>query len=614
MVGFIFNANDKNETPQSVARKRAIMAQILGQTAQPRPARNVGEGLGNAFSSISNGLVANIMNRRADAAEQAGMSRAKTLQDRIFESLTGAPRSSLPTPEVSGEMALSAPGGMNGYRDAIAGIESAGSGDYNAIGPTNAKLGRALGRYQIMESNIGPWSQEALGRAVTAEEFMKNPHIQDAIFDHRFGSYVNKYGPEGAAQAWFAGPGGVGKTGRRDVLGTTVGDYGKRFMNAVGGAPQAIEAQAPGSGYVDPMVSAPNYNPAASGAPQISQQQFDERFGGQPQGAQTAMAPPLPAGREVGPAPGMNMPQPQMQPQQPDQPPQNVPATFGGMDMKQFAELISDPWVSDSTREMALMLLQHQMKQNDPAYRMQLERGQAELDALRNPQPKSTDDIREYEFAKSQGFGGTFADWQMENRRAGATNVTTNVGEGDKFYENLDRKNAETFSAMSDSGIQARSKLGQIDRLEGLMANAPQGAMGAMKQAAGEWGIPTDGLSDIQAASALLEKMVPEQRAPGSGPMSDADIKMFRASLPRILNQPGGNQLIFDTMRGIAQYEMQMGEIADQVADRAITPADGRRLIRELKNPLDGFKIPEGSTPNEGWRELSPGVKIKRLD
>lgn len=98
------------------------------------------------------------------------------------------------------------------------------------------------------------------------------------------------------------------------------------------------------------------------------------------------------------------------------------------------------------------------------------------------------------------------------------------------------------------------------------------------------WGVAVgDGTSDIQAASALLEKMVPEQRAPGSGPMSDADIKMFRASLPRVLNQPGGNQLIFQTMRGIAQYEMQMGEIADQVADRTIKPAEGRKMIRELK-------------------------------
>src|SRR5690606_34880379 len=87
------------------------------------------------------------------------------------------------------------------YRDAIASIESAGSGDYAAVGPTHPRLGRALGRYQVMEANIGPWSRDALGREVTADEFLSSPEIQDAIFDHQFGSYVSRYGPEGAAQA-----------------------------------------------------------------------------------------------------------------------------------------------------------------------------------------------------------------------------------------------------------------------------------------------------------------------------------------------------------------------------------------------------------------------------
>src|SRR5690606_36492327 len=126
------------------------------------------------------------------------------------------------------------PMAMQAYRDAIASIESRGSGDYAAIGPKHSKMGRALGRYQIMEANIGPWSKAALGREVTPNEFMANPAIQDAIFDHQFGQYVNRFGPEGAAQAWFAAPGGVGKTSRKDVLGTDVGTYGQKFTKALG--------------------------------------------------------------------------------------------------------------------------------------------------------------------------------------------------------------------------------------------------------------------------------------------------------------------------------------------------------------------------------------------
>lgn len=38
-------------------------------------------------------------------------------------------------------------------------------------------------------------------------------------------------------------------------------------------------------------------------------------------------------------------------------------------------------------------------------------------------QPKPTDDMREYEFAKSQGYPGTFQDYMLEQRKAGGTSV-----------------------------------------------------------------------------------------------------------------------------------------------------------------------------------------------
>lgn len=144
--------------------------------------------------------------------------------------------------------AIGATGQPTSYRDAIAGIESAGSGDYAAIGATHPKYGRALGRYQVMEANIGPWSKAALGREVTADEFMADPALQDQIFDHQFGQYVDKYGEEGAAQAWLGGSGGVGKTSRTDSLGTSIGEYGQRFTAALGkpaAQPATAEPAAP---------------------------------------------------------------------------------------------------------------------------------------------------------------------------------------------------------------------------------------------------------------------------------------------------------------------------------------------------------------------------------
>lgn len=149
------------------------------------------------------------------------------------------------------------------YRDAIASIESAGSGDYAAIGPTHKTLGRALGRYQVMEANIPQWSKEALGRAVTADEFMRNPKLQDAIFDHQFGKYVKKYGEEGAAQAWFGGEGGVGKTGRKDSLGTSIGGYGQKFTKALGNTQPQFQDAAVASAGTGVEASASAFKPQA---------------------------------------------------------------------------------------------------------------------------------------------------------------------------------------------------------------------------------------------------------------------------------------------------------------------------------------------------------------
>ncbi|ASP92472.1 hypothetical protein GHK61_34260 [Sinorhizobium meliloti] len=229
-LSFLFGGNTK-ETPESIKRKRELAMAIMG--ASPAP-KNIGEGL----NALGSGIVAGVMNRRANKAEDEGRASADTvfksaMQGQLASQIMGTAPSSMGINPASG----GASGGSGSYRDAIASIESAGSGDYKAVGPTHPKMGPALGRYQIMEANVGPWSREVLGREVTPDEFMANPQLQDAIFDGKFNSYVQKFGPEGAAQAWFAGPGGVGKTNRKDSLGTDVGTYGRKFMSALG--PQA---------------------------------------------------------------------------------------------------------------------------------------------------------------------------------------------------------------------------------------------------------------------------------------------------------------------------------------------------------------------------------------
>lgn len=446
MQPFIFDAN--TSTPQELARKRALVAQIMGTGRAPR---TIGEGL----SALGDGIVANVLGRRADAAEKAGTEGANSLYDSIVSGITnGTPISSgaIPMTGAAGEVSASSPGGSS-YRDAIAGIESAGSGDYAAVGPTHSKLGRALGRYQIMEANIGPWSREALGREVTPDEFMANPQLQDAIFDHRFGQYVDKYGPEGAAQAWFGGPGGVGKTNRKDVLGTSIGGYGQKFMKALGPeGGQEVAAASPeeafsavmpelgGGSSLSDEVSAFQQTPEyAAQFPGMSQQQFDDRFGGV-MPAQTAQ------GRDglASALAASNTPQTggqqaiTQQTQQRQQLPQMEVAQvtpqqdmLGGLSVQQLMQAASNPWLNENQRAVVNMLLQQKMQGMDPSHQLDMDYKRAQIDAMnRKAQGLDNDETFFGNPVPIQNKDGTISYGQIGNK---GTFRPIQLGEGQSF-------------------------------------------------------------------------------------------------------------------------------------------------------------------------------------
>ena len=136
-------------------------------------------------------------------------------------------------------------GTANRYRAAIAGIESGGEREpYRTVGPVDPETGdRPYGKYQIMGANIGPWTQQVLGRRMTAEQFLNDSAAQDAVFDEIFGGYVQKYGPEGAARTWFTGsPTGGGS----DVLGTDADSYVAQFSANLAGGRGGSSADRPG--------------------------------------------------------------------------------------------------------------------------------------------------------------------------------------------------------------------------------------------------------------------------------------------------------------------------------------------------------------------------------
>lgn len=121
------------------------------------------------------------------------------------------------------------------YAEAISRNES--GGNYNALGPVTMH-GRAYGKYQVMAENVGPWSAEALGKSLTPEQFLADPKAQDAVFNNKFGSYLQKTGsPQDAASMWFTGRPLAQGANAQDVSGTTGQDYVNKFNSSLDAPP-----------------------------------------------------------------------------------------------------------------------------------------------------------------------------------------------------------------------------------------------------------------------------------------------------------------------------------------------------------------------------------------
>ncbi len=163
---------------------------------------------------------------------------------------------------------------IDAYLNAIKGVES--SGRYGVVGPTHKRHGRALGAYQIMESNLPSWSQEAVGRQVSPDEFLQSKELQDQIARHRFSQYAEKHGLDNAASMWHSGVPLDQAQARKDSLGTRTPDYVRRVAAAAGstgtGGPQISptpmdpDAPAPGAMEASGPPASPGFWEGGPGA------------------------------------------------------------------------------------------------------------------------------------------------------------------------------------------------------------------------------------------------------------------------------------------------------------------------------------------------------------
>jgi len=171
--------------------------------------------------------------------------------------------------------------------------------------------------------------------------------------------------------------------------------------------------------------------------------------------------------------------------------------------------------------------------------------------------------------------------------QVGGGGTTVNVGAGEGAFEKETGKAmAQQFQGLVDLGVQARRNMQDIMQLQQSLAGVPAGAAGKIAAFASNLGIDVPGGDDAAAASALIERLVPAQRQPGTGVMTEKDAQMYRDSLPKLMQTPGGRQKIIDTMVATAKYDADMGDIAARAQSGEITVKEAREQMAALGNPL----------------------------
>jgi hypothetical protein len=72
--------------------------------------------------------------------------------------------------------------------------------------------------------------------------------------------------------------------------------------------------------------------------------------------------------------------------------------------------------------------------------------------------------------------------------------------------------------------------------------------------------------------------------------VSDADLRSFQKQVPSLYGTREGNQLIMDTIKGVAEYNDQATELAAQWRGNKISLDQFNDRIEKLPNPMENFQ------------------------
>lgn len=233
--------------------------------------------------------------------------------------------------------------------------------------------------------------------------------------------------------------------------------------------------------------------------------------------------------------------------------------------------------------------------------------------ALRNSvtDNSATSDTRNFEYGqKAPGF----VPFVKEMAEAKSTKVNIDQKAESKFDETLATAAGKRWNGYIEQGDAAQSRMADINLMREISNRAgSQGAGANAKLVFGPYfeaaGIDVKDLSDVQAYDALVKRLAPSLRQPGSGSASDADLKGFTASIGTLANNPQARNMILDTFEAGSRNDLARADIATRLANKEISRTDAEKAIRALPDPLDTFKQYKKENPEAYQAAVQSGMK-----
>ena len=240
----------------------------------------------------------------------------------------------------------------------------------------------------------------------------------------------------------------------------------------------------------------------------------------------------------------------------------------------------------------------------------------AQWDAM-SPEERAAAGVPEGVFAQRESESGKIDTANPPS--AGVSIINAPENKGEQKWEEVGSTNlGNLLSTYSDAGSNAKMRVAQVDLLDKIMPVMLSGTEAQISEyMRNNWGITlAPGAGDATTAfNSIVNSLVPEQRQPGSGTMSDRDVELFKSFLPSMMSSPQANKMITAYLRGIAQYQQQKGALAQQ----ALAAPDRRTAMKifdegmsKLVNPLAGLE--ETMTKLGLEQSAAPGATSTEID